>query len=82
MGQRSVELLIGRLVTDEELRRRFVAAPRQTLRVLQEHGLELTTAEVDAVLASHVALWNCLAAALDPRLQKASLKQGGASKEE
>jgi hypothetical protein len=30
--------------------------------------------EVDALLASPVALWEPLAAALDPRLQKASLK--------
>ncbi len=76
MGQRSVEILIGRLVTDEELRRRFVAAPRATIRLEQRRGLELTAAEVDALLASPVALWESLAAALDPRLQKASLKRG------
>lgn len=75
MGQRSVELLIGRLVTDEELRLRFVADPRETIRLEQLRGLELTTAEMDALLASPVALWEFLAAALDSRLQKASLKR-------
>jgi hypothetical protein len=74
MGQRSVEILIGRLVTDEELRRRFVAEPRQTIRLVQQLGLELTATEVDALLASPLALWESLTAALDPRLQKASLK--------
>jgi hypothetical protein len=76
MGHRSVEMLIGRLVTDEELRRQFVAEPRETIRLVELRGLELTTAEVDALLASPVALWEALAAALDPRLQKASLKRG------
>jgi hypothetical protein len=74
MAQRSVELLIGRLVTDEELRRRFVADPFETLRREQLRGFELTGAEVEALLASPLWLWERLAAALDPRLQKASLK--------
>jgi hypothetical protein len=76
MGHRSVEILIGRLVTDEELRERFVAEPRETLRLAQQRGLVLTAAETDALLACPVALWESLAAALDPRLQKASLRRG------
>jgi hypothetical protein len=61
-------------VTDEELRRQFVAEPRETIRLAQMRGLELTAAEVDALLASPFVLWESLAAALDPRLQKASLR--------
>jgi hypothetical protein len=76
MGQRSVEILIGRLVTDEDLRRRFLAEPQETIRMAQQGGLALTATEVDALLASPGALWEILAAALDPRLQKASLKHG------
>jgi hypothetical protein len=76
MGQRSIEILVGCLVTDEELRRRFVADPHETIRLMRQRGLELTVAEVDALLASPIPLWERLAAALDPRLQKASLKQG------
>ena len=76
MGQRSVEILIGRLVTDEDLRQRFIAEPRETIRFAQQSGLDLTAAEIDALLASPVALWERLAAILDPRLQKASLKRG------
>jgi hypothetical protein len=77
MAQRSIEILVGRLVTDEELRQRFIAAPLETLRLAQQQGLELTAAELDALLASPVSLWTCLAAALDERLQKASLKKRG-----
>jgi hypothetical protein len=74
MGQRSIEILIGRLVTDEELRRQFVAEPQQTIRLLQERGLELTAAEVEALLASPIELWELLSTAFDARLQKASLR--------
>jgi len=77
MGQRSIEILVGRLVTDEELRRRFIAAPLETLRLVQQQGLELTAAERDALLASPVSLWTCLVGVLDERLQKASLKKRG-----
>jgi len=77
MGQRSVEILIGRLVTDEELRERFIVAPLETLRLEQQQGLELTAAELDALLASPLSLWTRLAALLDERLQKASLKKRG-----
>jgi hypothetical protein len=76
MAQRSVEVLIGRLVTDEELRRRFVADPRETIRREQLRGFDLTAAEVEALLVSPLWLWERLAAVLDPRLQKASLKHG------
>ena len=76
VGQRSVEILIGRLVTDEDLRQRFIAEPRETIRFAQQSGLDLTAAEIDALLASPVVLWERLAAILDPRLQKASLKRG------
>lgn len=76
MGQRSVEILIGRLVTDEDLRQRFIKEPRETIRLAQQSGLELSAAEVDALLSSPVTLWVRLSALLDPRLQKASLKHG------
>jgi hypothetical protein len=75
MGHRSVEVLIGRLVTDEELRRRFADDRHGTIALMEQRGLDLTAAEVDALLASPTVLWEELAAALDPRLQKASLKR-------
>jgi hypothetical protein len=44
---------------------------------VQQQGLELTAAELEALLASPVSLWTSLAAVLDERLQKASLKKRG-----
>jgi hypothetical protein len=76
MSQRTVEKLIGRLVTDEELRLEFARAPKQTLGALAEQGWELTRVEVDALLRTDIGLWSDAAARIDPRLQRCSLKPG------
>jgi hypothetical protein len=74
MAHRIVERVIGRLLTDEELRHEFVRAPRRTLAELGEQGWELSRLEVDALLAIEVDLWSDVAARIDPRLQRCSLK--------
>jgi hypothetical protein len=76
MSQRTVERLIGRLVTNEELRLEFTRAPRETLATLAELGWELTSVEVDALLRTDIRLWSDAAARVDPRLQCSSLKSG------
>lgn len=73
--QRSVEVLVGRLITDEEFRRAFQRDPRGALRAAEEWGLELTLCEVEALIAADVGLWDRFAEQIDARLQKASLKQ-------
>jgi len=74
MSQRTVERVIGCLVTDEELRREFTRAPRETLAALTEQGWELTGVEVAALLHTDIKLWPDVAARMDPRLQRCSLK--------
>ena len=74
MTQKSVELLIGKLVSDEELRNRFRGEPLATLEALRREGLELTELEVRALLSLGSQELEDLAGSLDPRLQKASLK--------
>jgi hypothetical protein len=74
MSQRTVERLIGRLVTDEELRLEFTRAPKETLAALVEQGWELTGVEVDALLHTDIGLWSDAAARMNPRLQRCSLK--------
>ena len=74
MSQRSVEIVIGRLATDEELRERFQHAPERTLRELIAQGLELTESEVASMLACGRRCIDALARELDPRLERASLK--------
>jgi hypothetical protein len=74
MSHRTIERIIGRLLTDEELRDEFTRSPRQTLSDLSEQGWELSRLEVDALLAMDVSLWSEVAARIDPRLQRCSLK--------
>ena len=72
--QRSIEILIGKLATDEEFRRAFLRNPRGTLDEASDWGLALTEFEVRALLATDQSLWDRIADALDARLQTASLK--------
>lgn len=77
MSQRSVEILLGKLVTDEEIRQRFRVDPAGVLAVAQERGLELSAVEMEALWGLHAGALDKLdklAGALDPRLQKASLQ--------
>lgn len=74
MTQRSIEIVIGRLVTDEEFRETFLSDPHKALGDLLERGTHLTQAEIAALVATDSALWLRVADQIDQRLQKASLK--------
>jgi hypothetical protein len=74
MSHRTIERIIGRLLTDEELRLKFTRFPKRTLVELGEQGWELTRIEVDALLTMEIRLWSEVAARIDPRLQRCSLK--------
>jgi hypothetical protein len=74
MSQRNVEILLGRLLTDEELRRSFARAPLETLTEFSEQGWELTRGEIDALVATDAHLWSRVAAKLPSRLQRCSLR--------
>ena len=69
MSQRSIEIVIGKLVTDEA----FLRDPQQTLDGVVASGLALTALEVRALMGTHAGLWTRVADELDPRLQKAAL---------
>jgi hypothetical protein len=68
-------MIVGRLSTDEEFRRKFVDDPHSTLVELLQWGTHLTPIEIAALLATDSALWERVAGQIDPRLQKASLKE-------
>lgn len=74
MAHRIIEMLIGRLITDEQFRREFLEAPEATLFSLCDQGLELSRIEISALVNTDPSLWARTASGLDPRLQKASLK--------
>jgi hypothetical protein len=73
MSQRSVEILLGKLVTDEEIRQRFRVNPQEVFGAVRAQGLELSAVEIDALRTLDVRALDRLARALDPRIQKASL---------
>ncbi|MBI1950164.1 MAG: Franean1_4349 family RiPP [Acidobacteria bacterium] len=70
MSQRSVERVIGRLVTDEAFRRRFAEEPLAALREAIECGAELTSLELQALVSIDAQLVDRIASAIDPRLLK------------
>ena len=74
MAQKTVQLIIGRLLTDEDLRQEFLDRPRETLAALREQGFELTQWEVDALVQTDPELWAVVAPLIDPRLQRCSFK--------
>ena len=73
MSQKCVEIVIGRLATDEALRSQFSADPTSTLRYLQGTGVDLTAGEIEALIRTPVALWAFIASCIHPRLQKVAL---------
>jgi hypothetical protein len=81
MSQRNVERVIGRLVTDEELRTRFARAPLETLESLSERGCELSGGEIAALIDTDIGLWGRVAARLPSRLQRCPLRSEGESTE-
>ena len=74
MSHRNVEIVIGKLVTDEALRFEFRRRPASLLLRLADQGIGLTPYEVDAVLGLDVTALDRFAASLDPRLEKAALE--------
>jgi hypothetical protein len=73
MAHKTVQSIIGRILTDEELREHFLVSPLETLSRLREMGLDLTQAEIDALTHTDRQLWEAGAQWIDPRLQRCSL---------
>jgi hypothetical protein len=74
LAQRIIEILIGRLITDEQFRSDFLNDPQKTLIDLCDLGLELSPIEMAALVNTDSTLWARTASVIDPRLQKVSLK--------
>ena len=72
MSLRTVQVIVGRLVTDEEYRLKFLSDPVGALTTLRDQGVELTSAEIDALIRTDRALWSDAAARIDPDLQRSS----------
>ncbi|MEO8677642.1 MAG: Os1348 family NHLP clan protein [Vicinamibacterales bacterium] len=80
MTQQSIEMVIGRLVTDEEFRRAFHSDPHEAIASLLKTGMHLTRAEIAALVAMDPGVWARVSDLVDPRLQKADLTLDGEGK--
>jgi hypothetical protein len=74
VAHKTVQFVIGRILTDEELREKFLVAPVETLAALRDMGLELTPGEIDALLLTDPRLWRAGPEWVDSRLQRCCLK--------
>ena len=81
MSQRAVEIVLGRLASDEATRRRFREAPAAALAELIAMGLELSVVERAALESLDAGAIERFARAVDARLQRAELvaRDGSAS---
>lgn len=82
MAQRSIEILIGRLVTDEAFRSAFRSDATTMLTRFIESGYDLTPVEISALRATPADVWERVAEHVDPRLQKASFAPHASDYEE
>jgi hypothetical protein len=73
MSQKTVQSIIGRLVTDEEYRLRFLNDPLGTLNELRDQGVELTRGEIEALARTDRTFWIDAAERIDRHLQRSSL---------
>jgi hypothetical protein len=74
VSQRAIEIIVGRLVTDEAFRKAFERNPRHTLEQLVAQGVSLTETEIDALIGTRATLWAEMGDQIDPHLQKADLR--------
>ena len=57
MSQRTVGIVMDRLLGDELLRLRFEENPVETVGELLAHGVELTPSEIDLFVQSDAQMW-------------------------
>ena len=73
VSHKSVEMIIGKLATDEGFRRRFEAEPAAALDEVKRGGWELTAVEVEALRAIDLEAVRALARLIDARLVKVEI---------
>jgi Nif11 domain len=73
MSQKTVQLFIGRVLTDEDLRQQFLEDPRGILTTFRDQGFELTSGEIESLIQTERELWTYAAERIHPRLQRCSV---------
>lgn len=70
MSQRTVQIIIGKLVTDDAFRRRFEAGRAGVLTAIDTASPDLTAIEREALVALDLQSCARFAETLDPRIRK------------
>lgn len=70
MSQRCVEMLLGRILTDDGFRQSFFPVLPVSLELAAGQGFELTAVERSALLTLKRRHFECLARALDSRISR------------
>jgi hypothetical protein len=70
MSQKCVELLLGRILTDEDFRRSFFPVRAYSFEIAAAHGLELTAVECNALSGLQPRRFDFIAETLDPRISR------------
>ncbi len=76
MSQRCVEMLLGKILTDEDFRRSFFPVQASSFEVAAAHGLELTPIERSALSTLRLRRFAFIAQTLDPRISRSRLSGG------
>ena len=74
MSQKTVQILVGKLVTDDAFRRRFEEDRAEVLTAMSAIRPELTSEEREALLMLDLSTCERFAKTLDPRIRRWSQK--------
>jgi hypothetical protein len=73
MSQRCVELLLGKILTDEDFRRSFFPVQASSFEMAAARGLELTPVERSALSTLRLRRFDFIAQTLDPRISRSGV---------
>jgi hypothetical protein len=73
MSQRNVEVLLGRILTDDEFRRSFFPVRAASFELALAQGLELTPVERSALSTLRLRRFDFIAQSLDPRISRSGV---------
>jgi DNA-binding NarL/FixJ family response regulator len=76
MSQWGVQIVIGKLITDEGFRTRFEERSGDCLANLCERGIDLNDSEIAALVEADPRLWSRMATRIDRRLRQVSASDG------
>jgi DNA-binding NarL/FixJ family response regulator len=68
MSHWGVQIVIGRLLTDEAFRRQFEQCRRECLASVCGHGIDLDRSEIAALVEADARVWTNMASQIDRRL--------------